>query len=60
MAEAKARIDGQRELTEAERNKIIYKNGIDGTKNSKKGDFGYVYQDGEKFYIVVNFQIRFR
>ena len=60
MAEAKARIDEQRELTEAEKNKIIYKNGKDGTKNSKKGDFGYVYQNGEDFYIVVNFQIRFR
>lgn len=60
MAEAKARIDEQRELTEAEKNIIIYKNGKDGTKNGKKGDFGYVYQDGEDFYIVVNFQIRFR
>ncbi|MBR1519868.1 MAG: HpaII family restriction endonuclease [Bacteroidaceae bacterium] len=60
MAEAKVRIDEKRELTEAERKKIIYKNGKDGTKNSKKGDFGYVYQDGEDFYIVVNFQIRFR
>ena len=60
IAVAKARIDEQRELTSAEKNKIIFKNGKDGQKNSTKEDFGYVYQEGENFYIVVNFKIRFR
>lgn len=60
VEEAKVRIEKQRGLTVDERNRIVYKNGKDGTKNSKKGDFGYVYQDGGNFYIVVNFQIRFR
>lgn len=60
VAEANAYIDEGRSLTETERNRIIYKNGRSGTKNSKKGDFGYVYKEGENFYIVVNFQIRFR
>ncbi len=60
VAEANAHISEGRSLTETERNRIIYKNGRSGTKNSKKGDFGYVYKEGENFYIAVNFQIRFR
>ncbi len=60
VAEAKAAIDESRELTANERNKIIFKNGESGAKNSKKGDFGYVYQDGDDFYIAINFQVRFR
>ncbi len=60
VEEAKVQIEEQRELTVDERNSIIYKNGIDGTKKSKKGDFGYVYQNGDCFFIDVNFQIRFR
>lgn len=60
VAEAQAVVDENRELTDVERNKVIYKNGVSGPKNSKKGDFGYVYQDGEDFYIVINFQVRFR
>jgi len=60
VAEAQMSIDENRELSDEERNKIIYKNGVNGIKNSKKGDFGYVYQDGSDFYIVLNFQIRFR
>lgn len=60
VAEAKAIVDNGRTLTVEERNKIIFKNGVDGIKNSKKGDFGYVYQEGDGFYIVINFQIRFR
>lgn len=58
-AEAQAYTEG-RSLTDSERNSIIYKNGVDGQKNAKKGDFGYVYcKDGE-YYIDINFQIRFR
>lgn len=60
VAEAQAVVDENRELTDAERNKVIYKNGVSGPKNSKKGDFGYVYQNGDDFYIVINFQVRFR
>ncbi len=60
VAEAKVAVDKNRELTDVERNKVIYKNGESGPKNSKKGDFGYVYQDGDDFYIVINFQVRFR
>lgn len=60
VAEAQAVVDENRELTDVERNKVIYKNGVSGPKNSKKGDFGYVYQDGDDFCIVINFQVRFR
>ena len=60
VAEAKAVVDENRKLTDVERNKVIYKNRVSGPKNSKKGDFGYVYQDGDDFYIVINFQVRFR
>ena len=60
VAEAQIAIDENRDLTDEEKNRVIYKNGVSGTKNSKKGDFGYVYQDGNDFYIVINFQIRFR
>ena len=60
VAEAKVAVDENRELTDVEKNKVIYKNGESGPKNSKKGDFGYVYQEGDDFYIVINFQVRFR
>lgn len=60
VAEAKVAVDENRELTDEEINKVIYKNGVSGPKNSKKGDFGYVYQEGDDFYIVINFQVRFR
>jgi DNA (cytosine-5)-methyltransferase 1 len=60
IAESRVYIDERRELTEIERKRIIYRNGESGAKNSKKGDFGYVYQEGDDFYIVINFQIRFR
>ena len=60
VAEAKVAVVENRELTDEEKKKIIYKNGKSGPKNSKKGDFGYVYQDDGDFYIVINFQIRFR
>ena len=43
-----------RHLTDEEKTEII--EGCHG----KKGDFGYVYQNGEDFFIVINFQIRFR
>ncbi|MBQ1725065.1 MAG: hypothetical protein II022_04275, partial [Muribaculaceae bacterium] len=49
-----------RELSQAEENSIVFTNGFDGKKKSKKGDFGYVYQEGNEFFIVLNFQIRFR
>lgn len=54
IAEAQCFINENRHLTEEE--KTILLNNCHG----KKGDFGYVYQDGNDFYIVINFQIRFR
>lgn len=60
LKRAKTYLEENRNLTQDEENVIIYKNGRDGAKNSKKGDFGYVYQEGDDFFIVLNFQIRFR
>ena len=67
VAEAKARIDENRSLTDEEIFWIEHSEKIDEktkekkiVKNAKKGDFGYVYQDGDDFYIVINFQVRFR
>lgn len=60
LKRAQVYLKNNRNLTQEEENAIIYKNGRNGTKNSKKGDFGYVYQEGDDFFIVLNFQIRFR
>ena len=60
VREAKVYIDEDRCLTDEERNTLIFSNGVSGARRNKKGDFGYVYQDGDNFYIVINFQIRFR
>jgi hypothetical protein len=67
IAEAKAAIDENRNLTDDEIFWIEHSEKIDKktkekkiVKNAKKGDFGYVYQDGDNFYIVINFQVRFR
>ena len=67
VAGAKAAIDENRNLTDEEIFWIEHSEKIDKktkekkiVKNAKKGDFGYVYQDGEDFYIVINFQVRFR
>lgn len=59
VAQANAFKEG-RELTETEKNALIYKNGVSGTKKSKKGDFGFVYEIKGHYYIDLNFQIRFR
>lgn len=65
VARAKALIDESRELTDEEIYEIEHKKNINPEtgkrdKKDKKGDFGYVYQDGDDFYIVINFQVRFR
>ena len=60
VEEAKAFVDENRHLTKEERNALIYKDGVSGMKNNKKGDFGYVYRNGEEYFIDINFQIRFR
>ena len=60
VCRAKTIINENRDLTEDEVNAIIYKNGMNGAKNPKKGDYGYVYQIDDEFYIAINFQIRFR
>lgn len=59
IAKAKAYKEG-RVLSEREENAYIYLNGESGTKKAKKGDFGYVYSKDDKYYIDINFQIRFR
>lgn len=57
---AKTIINKERDLTEDEVNSIIYRNGKNGSRNPKKGDYGYVFQIEDEFYIAINFQIRFR
>lgn len=59
VAKANAYLEG-RELNENEKNSYIYKNGVSGTKKTKKGDFGYVYEKHGQYFIDLNFQIRFR
>lgn len=59
VARANAYLMG-RELSESEVNSLIYKNGVSGAKNAKKGDFGYVYEKNGKFFLDLNFQIRFK
>ncbi len=41
-------------------NSYLYKNGVSGMKKSKKGDFGYVYENKGCYFIDLNFQIRFK
>lgn len=54
VAEGKCFIENKRLLTNEEKTEIISR------CHGKKGDFGYVYHDGGEFYIVINFQVRFR
>ena len=60
VAQANAFVEEGRSLDIDEINRVLYKDGKGGMKNSKKGDFGYVYQREDEFYIDINFQIRFR
>lgn len=59
VAKAIAYREG-RILTESEENGYIYQNGATGAKKLKKGDFGYVYEKDGRYFIDLNFQIRFR
>ncbi len=59
VAKARAHLEG-RELTEMELDSINYRNGLPGKRRPKKGNYGYVYKKGERYYIDMNFQIRFR
>lgn len=54
VAEGKCFLEKKRLLTAEEKNDIV------ASCHGKKGGFGYVYKDGDSFYIVINFQIRFR
>lgn len=54
VAEGKCFINEGRHLTDSEKATII------GNCHGKKGDFGYVYEEYGDFFIVINFQIRFR
>ncbi len=57
---AQAHLSG-REATADELHNVTYKteNGKE-TKLPKKGDWGYVYKEGDRYFITINFQIRFR
>ena len=66
-AYAKARLE-DREPTQDEIDRATYKLNEDGTfklengkrkKREKKGDWGYVIKEDGKYYIDINFQIRF-
>ncbi len=59
VATAQAFINGH-QLSEEEIRQLTYRNGVSGTRKPKKGDFGYVYQKDGRYYIDLNFQIRFR
>lgn len=60
VAQAAAYLNG-RTLSPEELHSLEYvvKDGQE-KRNSKKGDFGYVYEKEGKYYIDFNFQIRFR
>lgn len=57
---AKAKVFENRDLSQEEANSIVFVNGQNGQRKPKKGDYGYVYQVDDSFYIAINFQIRFR
>lgn len=50
------------EVTDTEKRLVTYKMGTDGKekKNPVKGDWGYVYKKDNKYYISINFQLRFK
>lgn len=52
VAEAKAYLEGK-VLSEDERNKIF-------RSCDTKGKWGYIYKEGNKYYMAINFQTRFR
>lgn len=54
VAEGKCFLEKKRLLTAKEKDDIV------ASCHGKKGDFGYVYKEGDSFFIVINFQIRFR
>lgn len=54
VAEGKCFINEGRNLTESEKTAVIH------NCHGKKGDFGYVYEKNGDFFIVINFQIRFK
>lgn len=54
VAEGKCFIEENRLLTNEEKTNIIE------SCHGKKGDFGYVYKEGDDYFIVINFQVRFR
>lgn len=57
VTKAKAFLEG-REATEEEVTSVITK--ANGKLKDVKGDFGYVYEKDGKYFIDINFQIRFR
>lgn len=61
LAEAKAYLKGG-QLSEEERYNLTFKKDKNGSmaKRNKKGDFGYVFYEGDEYRIVFNFQVRFQ
>lgn len=58
---AKAHLEG-RIPTDEEMDAVTYKIKDDGTRERKpaKGDWGYVIKENDRYYIMINFQIRFK
>lgn len=56
IAKSKAALQN-RTLTEDEIIEVTFK---DGKKKDKKGNWGYIFKEGNSYYIAINWQIRFR
>ena len=56
QAEARAYLEG-RKITEEELNAVVYK---DGKKKENECDWGYVWKESDKYFVAINFQIKFK
>lgn len=56
IAKSKAVLAGKK-LTDADIEEVSKKNGL---KKAKRGNWGYVYEEGNEYFFSINFQIRFR
>lgn len=54
---ANTALEGRKPTEEEIREATYNKN---GKKKEKKGDWGYVYKEDDKYYIATNFQVRFK
>lgn len=56
IAKSKAALAGKK-LTDEDIEEVSKKNGL---KKAKRGNWGYVYEEGNEYFFSINFQIRFR